>query len=304
VIDEIDAIAAVRNGFTHSSSIVAQLLVLMDGLESRGNVVVLATTSNPNKIDPALRRPGRFDKEVELNAPDEKDRVRLLEQLLTGVDHPLDIKNLASLTNGYVVADLSLLVRQTLLMSTDSIREPAALLESLSKMVVARSGGRFDSNLSWDSLGGLHRLKAKIQESIINPILRRAELTEYGMYPPRGVLLYGPPGCSKTSIVKVMASTTGFAFYGISSAEIFSPMLGESEETIRSIFRKARRSTPCFIFFDELDAIVSNRSISSSDTVQDRVLSTLLNEMDGITAARDVIVLVCGIIDVGFDEST
>jgi transitional endoplasmic reticulum ATPase len=297
LIDDIDTIAASRSESKGSSSIVAQLLVLMDGLDCRGNVLVIATTTNPNIIDPALRRPGRFDKEIEMTVPDEAGRARILKQLLNRVDHSLDIDHIASITNGYMIADLSLLIRDSLLMSVESNSklDSATLTQTLQRYngpSVTGHHGVTNTNVSWATVAGLHRLKQKIQESVVDPILRSARLADYGLKPPRGVLLYGPPGCSKTSIAKVMACTTGFSFHAISGADIYSSMVGESEETIRALFRKARQSSPSFIFLDELDAIVSNRSTSSSDSVQDRVLSTLLNEMDGITTAKDVIVLV------------
>jgi SpoVK/Ycf46/Vps4 family AAA+-type ATPase len=148
------------------------------------------------------------------------------------------------------------------------------------------------SQVSWDSIAGIDVLKEKIQSMILSPIMNMEKLKRYGLQAPQGVLFYGPPGCSKTTIARAMASTTGFSFHSLTGAQIYSSALGESEAAIRTIFTRARQTSPSFLFFDELDALVSNRSNTSGDSVQDRVLSTLLNEMDGISSAQGVIVLV------------
>jgi transitional endoplasmic reticulum ATPase len=295
LINELDLIAPSRVESKGSSSVVAELLVLMDGLVDRGNVIVIATTSQLNSIDSALRRPGRFDREVEIVTPDILKRQMILKSNLPIV-HSVDIDHVASITNGFTLHDLENLVRDTLLISLSqncipSMPQILTAMKEANGPSISRSTKQIPK-MSWDSIAGLDTVKERIQTMVLKPILHAEKLRLFGLPAPQGILFYGPPGCSKTTIAKAMASTSGFSFHALNSAQIYSSAVGASESKIREVFKVARQTSPSFLFFDELDALVSNRSNTTGDSVQDRVLSTLLNEMDGITTNHGVVVLV------------
>ncbi|CAG8461521.1 11874_t:CDS:10, partial [Ambispora gerdemannii] len=317
-IDEVDALTPHRTeSQPHESRVVAQLLMLMDGMESRGRLVVIAATNRPNAIDPALRRPGRFDREVAIDVPTEEARFKILGVQTQNMKLANDVNllKLASLTNGYVGADLAALCREAAMSAihrhtTASVRNPLINLTPITifdfKTALSRVGPSMQRGFhvdvektSWENVGGLEDVKKKLKQAIEWPIKHRKTFERLGLKPPRGVLLYGPSGCSKTTLVKVMASTSGATFLSINGAQLYSSYLGDSEKNIRVTFQRARLTAPSIVFFDEIDAIVGKRTMGEShagaggngDSVQERVLSMLLNEMDGIESATSVLVV-------------
>ncbi|KAJ3040816.1 hypothetical protein HDV00_010431 [Rhizophlyctis rosea] len=315
-IDELDALTPHRsNAQQHESRVVAQLLTLMDGISSRGRLIVIGATNRPNAIDPALRRPGRFDREVSIDVPSEEARLAILKGILKDmpVDPEVDIAKLAKETNGYVGADLAAMCRETALHAVQNWRggesnpkiPPSSFAHALhtTSASTLRTTCISVDRVTWSDIGGLDDVKQKLQQAVEWPIIYRDTFKRLGLASPRGVLLYGPPGCSKTTLVKVIASTSGASFHSVNGAALYSPFVGDSEREIRTTFARARASAPSIIFFDEVDAIVGKRSLEKSsggggggggrggDSVQERVLSALLNEMDGIEAARGVLVV-------------
>ncbi|CAG8557304.1 28413_t:CDS:10 [Dentiscutata erythropus] len=308
-IDELDALASRRTETQfHESRVIAQLLTLMDGMESRGRLVVIAATNRPNAIDPALRRPGRFDREIAVDVPSEQSRLEILKsqtfKMPLGDD--IDLNQLASVTNGYVGADLASLCREAAMNAVHrqvalEKNEPVNLVPKITMDDFAGAMLRIIPSLrrgyhvnvgkiNWDDIGGLEDVKKAVEW----PIKYRHTFERLGLKPPNGILLYGPPGCSKTTLAKVIASTSGATFLSINGAQLYSPYVGDSEQIIRTTFQRARSTSPSIIFFDEIDAIVGKRSLGSSgnnDSVQERVLSMLLNEMDGIEVAASVLVV-------------
>ncbi|KAI8827196.1 P-loop containing nucleoside triphosphate hydrolase protein [Fimicolochytrium jonesii] len=309
-IDEIDALTPRRESTrSQENRVVAQLLTLMDGMSSRGSLIVIGATNLPNSIDPALRRPGRFDREVAIDVPSEEARFTILTNLTRDMplDADVDFRKLAAATNGYVGADLSALCREA---AMEAVRQSSAshltaVPYSAFVKALALMGGPSTQRgtsvslekLTWDDVGGLEPVKQKLRQSVEWPLMYRDTFRKLGLKPPKGVLLYGPPGCSKTTLVKIIAATSGATFLSLNGAALYSPYVGDSEQEIRTIFHRARAGAPSVVFFDEIDAIVGKRSLSSSssntksDSVQDRVLSALLNEMDGVEAAKDVLVV-------------
>ncbi|CAG8516485.1 3904_t:CDS:10, partial [Ambispora leptoticha] len=315
-IDEVDALTPHRTeSQSHESRVVAQLLTLMDGMESRGRLVIIAATNRPNAIDPALRRPGRFDREVAIDVPTEETRLKILRVQTQNMKlaNDVDLLKLASLTNGYVGADLAALCREAAMSAIHRHNIARNTLVNLTPITMLdfktalscvgpsmQRGFHVDvEKTNWENVGGLEDVKKKLQQAIEWPIKHRKTFERLGLKPPRGILLYGPPGCSKTTLVKVMASTSGATFFSINGAQLYSSYLGDSEKNIRIIFQRARSTAPSIIFFDEIDAIVGKRSMGEShegadgngDSVQERVLSMLLNEMDGIELATSVLVV-------------
>lgn len=315
-IDEIDAIAPKRSE-VHGEvekRIVAQLLTLMDGLESRGNVIVVGATNREEGLDPALRRPGRFDRELIIGVPDKAGRKEILEihtrnmPLSKGVD----LSEIAAVTYGFVGADLSALVKEAAfgvlrrtLPKIDLEKEdiPEEVLE---KLVVRKSDFMEalrhiepsamrevfveSPSITWGDVGGLEDTKRELIKAIETPISNPEKLKHFGIKPSKGLLLYGPPGCGKTLLAKAVAGSSDANFISVRGPEIFSMWVGESEKAIRNIFKKARQVNPCIIFFDEIDAIATIRGEDSS-RVSDRVLNQLLTEMDGIEELENVIVV-------------
>ncbi|KAJ3403574.1 spermatogenesis-associated protein 5-like protein 1 [Chytriomyces hyalinus] len=314
-IDEIDSIAPNRNNASQSESrMVATLLTLMDGMKARSNrLIVIGATNRPNAIDAALRRPGRFDREIAIDAPNESSRLAILKDLAVAskgtnnvntlpLAKDVNFEALAISTNGYVGADLAALWREAWVHCLENERACLSNQDftyALANTTPSTTRGHAVSvphGLTWESVGGLEDVKLKLKQSVEWPITRRAVFQRLGLKPPRGILLYGPPGCSKTTLVRVIASTSNATFLSINGASLYSPFVGDSEQSVRSLFQRARLSSPSVIFLDEIDAIVGSRDLSGGgggarDSTQESVLSSLLNEMDGIEGAKDVLVV-------------
>ncbi|KAJ2852400.1 hypothetical protein IWW36_000287 [Coemansia brasiliensis] len=309
-IDEIDSIAPKRQQGTQtnqaSARLVAQLLTLMDGLESRGRLVVIGATNMPNVLDPALRRPGRFDREIHIDVPNQIQRRKILafytRKMTTNM---LDLDILAEQTNGFVGADIAALCREAASNAISnrllSKQSKAAVdyndFKAAMKKVVPstkRGLGIDVAQTQWSDVGGLEEVKLKLKQCVEWPLTRANTMKRLGIRVPRGILLFGPPGCSKTTLIKVIATQNKATFLSVSGASLYSPFVGDAERTLRELFRKARAARPSVIFFDEIEAMVGKRAMGGSgnaDSVQERILSTLLNEMDGVEAADDVLVV-------------
>ncbi len=317
-IDEMDSIAPKRDEVTGEveKRVVSQLLTLMDGMKSRGKVVVIAATNRPDSIDPALRRPGRFDREIEIGIPDEEGRRDILSIHTRGmpIDDKVDLGEISRITHGFVGADLEVLSKEAAMRSLrrilpeidlDQERVPPEILQ---KIMV--TGGDFRDalkevrpsalrevlvqipNITWDDVGGLEGLKAELQESIEWPLKHREAFEHAGVRAPRGILLHGPPGTGKTLIAKAVAKMTESNFIGIKGPELLSKWVGESEKGVREIFRKARQAAPCIIFFDEIDAMIPRRGGPGSGShVTENVVSQILTEIDGLEELQDVLVI-------------
>lgn len=289
---------------------VAQLLSWMDGIQTRERVIVVGATQRPNTIDPALRRPGRFDREVAVDLPSFEERERFLASWSTLYDTSVNWKEFAEETHGYTLADLQACIRESLLMANkrrDSSSSDGQLEIGWNeiRMALARIGPSFRRDISikvtptsWEDIGGLESVKQILREILEWPLMYQEQFSRLGLTMPRGVLLYGPPGCSKTTLVKAIATNSRANFLSLHGAAIYSSYVGEAEQTVREIFRKARMSSPSVVFFDEIDAIVGRRAIgesssgaTSSSTVHERILASLLNEMDGIEVAEGVLVV-------------
>ncbi|KAG7194366.1 AAA+-type ATPase [Scheffersomyces spartinae] len=313
-MDEIDSLVPNRNsddsGETESR-VVATLLTMMDGMGDSGRIVVIGATNRPNSIDPALRRPGRFDQEVEIGIPDVDARCDILKKQL-GKMNPLktelneqDIEIIASKTHGYVGADLTALCREAVMIAINkglkSQIPQSDIKVQLNNMEEALSEIRPSAmrdiflempKVYWSDIGGQEQLKRKLVEVIQLPLEAKDAFARLGIKAPRGVLLYGPPGCSKTLTAKALATESGLNFLAVKGPEILNKYVGESEKTIREIFRKAKAASPSIIFFDEIDAISSSRdSGESTSSAAQNVLTTLLNELDGVEELNGVIVV-------------
>jgi SpoVK/Ycf46/Vps4 family AAA+-type ATPase len=317
-IDELDAIAPKRedSGGEVERRVVSQLLTMMDGLQSRGKVVVIGATNRPNSIDPALRRPGRFDREVELRAPDKKGRLQILKIHTRGMpltrDVNLDV--LAGVTHGFVGADISALAKEAamvvlrrVLPKLDLKEEEEIPEETLKELkvydkdfkealkVVRPSAMREvlveTPNIGWEDVGGLEDIKQELREAIEWPLKHPESFTNLGIKPPKGLLLYGPPGCGKTLLAKAVAKESEANFIQIKGPSLLSMWVGKSEEGVRKVFERARQVSPCMIFFDELDSLAGKRGLETGTKVTERVLNQLLSEMDGIEDLSNVIVI-------------
>ena len=316
-IDEIDAIAPKRGEVVGEveKRVVSQLLTLMDGLRGRGQVIVIGATNRPEDLDPALRRPGRFDREIEITVPNKKARLEILKVHTRGVRLSSDVslEKLAEITHGYTGADLAALVREAgmsalrkILPKLDLKRkhlDPKILEELMMTMndfnnalkEVRPSGLREVAieipHVRWSDIGGLEHIKKRLQEMVEWP-LRYGDLFDYaGIEPPKGILLYGPPGTGKTMLAKAVATESEANFIAVRGPEVLSKWVGESEKRVREVFRKARTYAPCVVFFDEIDAIAPRRGLDIGSRVTERIVSTLLAEMDGIAALKDVVVI-------------
>ncbi len=317
-LDEIDAIAPRREQVAGEveKRVVAQLLALMDGLNQRQNVIVIGATNLPNALDPALRRPGRFDREIAIPIPDRRGRLDILEIHSRGMplQPDVDMTRLAEITHGFVGADLEALCREAAMIC---LRDILADLDfSLAKIPCQRLAGlevRMDHflaalrevepsairevfvevpNVRWSDVGGLARLKQRLVEAVEWPLRYAPLFAQAGVRPPKGILLCGPPGCGKTLLAKAIANESQVNFISVKGPALLSKYVGESERQVRDVFRKARQAAPCIIFFDELDAVMPARGGASSDTpVSDRVLSQFLAELDGIEDLKGVLVL-------------
>ena len=317
-IDEIDSIAPKRDEVSGEveKRIVSQLLTLMDGIKSRGKVVVIAATNRPDSIDPALRRPGRFDREIEIGIPDDEGRFDILSIHTRGmpIEEKVDLKHISKITHGFVGADLEVLSKEAAMRSlrrilpeidldeekvsseilqkiqitnedfTDALKEvrPSALREVQIQI----------PNVSWDDVGGLNQLKEELQESIEWPIKYKEAYEYVNVETPKGILLHGPPGTGKTLIAKALAKMTDSNFISIKGPELLSKWVGESEKGIREIFRKARQAAPCIIFLDEVDALVPRRGSGGSEShVTENVVSQILTEIDGLEELHNVLII-------------
>jgi len=317
-IDEMDAIAPKREEVTGEVErrVVAQLLSLMDGMGTRGNIIVIGATNRPNAIDPALRRPGRFDREIEIGVPDKQGRYEI-HQIHTRnmpLAEDVDLKRLSDITHGYTGADISSLSREAAMkalrryMPEINLEEERVPPEILDKMVVKEddflSAYREITptamrevyvevpSVHWRDVGGLEELKNELIESVEWPLKKPEVFKKMGITPPRGILLYGPPGCGKTLLARAVATEGEANFISVKGPEIFSKWVGESEKAIREIFRKGRTAAPAIIFFDELDSIVPRRGLGYSDSgASERVISQLLTELDGIESLQNVVVI-------------
>ena len=317
-IDEIDSIAPKREEVSGDveKRVVSQLLTLMDGIQSRGKLVVIGATNRPNAIDPALRRPGRFDREIDIGIPDEQGRLDILLIHTRGMPltEDVDLESIAKVTHGFVGADLEALSKEAAMRSLRKIlpeinlEEPKIPAEMLNKIKITRQD--FDEalrdvqpsamrevlvqrpNVGWEDIGGLQQVKEELAEAIEWPLKHAHLFAEASVEPPKGILLYGPPGTGKTMIAKAVAATSEANFISIKGPELISKWVGESEKGVREVFRKARQAAPCVIFFDELDAIAPRRGGSEGDShVTERVISQMLTELDGLEDLKGVVVI-------------
>lgn len=317
-IDEIDSIAPKREEVSGDveKRIVSQLLTLMDGLKSRGKLVVIGATNRPNAIDPALRRPGRFDREIEIGIPDERGRLEILQIHTRGMPltEDVNLESIARITHGFVGADLEALSKEAAMRSLRRIlpeinlEQPKIPAEILNKIKVVKQD--FDDalrdvqpsamrevlvqrpNVKWEDIGGLQEVKEELAEAIEWPLKHADLFTQADVRPPKGILLYGPPGTGKTMIAKAVAGTSEANFISIKGPELISKWVGESEKGVREVFRKARQAAPCVVFFDEIDAIAPRRGGSEGDShVTERVISQMLTELDGLEDLKGVVVI-------------
>jgi transitional endoplasmic reticulum ATPase len=316
-IDEIDSIAPKRGEVTGEVErrVVAQLLALMDGLDARGNVVVIGATNRPNSIDEALRRPGRFDREIEIGVPNKEGRLEILQIHTRGMplEKGVDLQSLANRTHGFVGADLQALCKESAMRALRrvlpeiNLDEPVVPPEILDKIVITQDdfihalAGIEPSalrevfvstpNETWDDVGGLDDAKQALQEAVEWP-LRFPNIYKYMQAKaPKGILLYGVPGTGKTLLAKALAHESQANFISVKGPEFLSKWVGESEKAVRETFRKARQAAPCIIFMDEIDAIVPTRGKGESSQVTERMVSQLLTEMDGLEGLKDVILV-------------
>ncbi|PIU59706.1 AAA family ATPase [Candidatus Bathyarchaeota archaeon CG07_land_8_20_14_0_80_47_9] len=317
-IDELDAIAPKREEVTGEVErrVVAQLLALMDGLSGRGNVIVIGATNRPSALDPALRRPGRFDREIEIGVPDKKGRHEVLQIHTRGMPlaEGVDLKKLAEMTHGYTGADLSSLGRETAMkalrrylpqINLEEERIPPSVLEKMEVNMedflnaykeitptAMREVYIEIPTVHWIDIGGLDEVKQDLKEAVEWPIKNPEIFVRLGIKPPKGILLYGPPGCGKTLLARAIATESEANFITIKGPEIFSKWVGESEKAIKEVFRKARMAAPAVIFFDEVDSLSPRRGLGFADSgVTERVISQLLTELDGIVTLEDIVVI-------------
>ena len=312
-IDEIDALAPKRDQSFGDleKRVVAQLLTLMDGLDDRGQVIIIGATNRPNALDPALRRPGRFDREIEIPVPDQQGRREILEihtqpmPLTKGVD----LEDMARRTHGFVGADLAALCREAALQALRRVlkKTPVTQLDSGSiKVGLPDFAAAFREvepsalretvisvpNVKWEEVGGLSAVKSRLIEAVEWPLRYGHLFAQAGLRPSRGILLVGPPGCGKTLLAKALATESQANFVAMKGADLHSKYVGESEQRLRDIFRKARQAAPCILFFDELDAFLPARGMMGLDAaVSERILAQFLVEMDGIEELKGVLVL-------------
>ncbi|KFP72090.1 Spermatogenesis-associated protein 5-like 1, partial [Acanthisitta chloris] len=297
--DEIDSLCPKRGGSSNApeNRMVAQLLTLLDGVGSEGKMVVVAATNRPDALDPALRRPGRFDREVIIGTPTVTQR-RAILQLLTStmpISAEVDLAKLAEMTTGYVGADLTALCReaamQALFHSSLDSTETVINMEDFQEAFKKIQPSSFRSAVglteckpvTWEQIGGLEDVKLKLKQSIEWPMKFPQAFARMGLSHPKGILLYGPSGCAKTTLVKAVATSCHCSFLSVSGADLFSPYVGDSEKILSQVFRQARANTPAIIFLDEIDSILGSRShCRTGRGVSERVLSVLLNELDGV----------------------
>jgi SpoVK/Ycf46/Vps4 family AAA+-type ATPase len=317
-IDEVDAIAPKREEAVGEVErrVVAQLLAIMDGLKSRGKVIVIAATNRPNDIDPALRRPGRFDREIEIGVPDRLARLDILKIHTRNMplSKEVDLKKLADITHGFVGADVAALCKEAamnvLRRMVPDLRWkegeplPRELLERLivnmndfkSALKLVRPSLLREvlietPKIGWSDIGGLEEVKQQLKEAVEWPLKNPKAFSRLGVRPPKGILLIGPPGTGKTLLAKAVAKESEANFISVKGPEIISKWVGESEKAIREIFRRARQASPCVVFFDELDSIAPRRGLETGARVTEQVIAQMLTEMDGLEELTDVVVI-------------
>lgn len=317
-IDEIDAIASKREDIRGEVErrVVAQLLALMDGLKSRGKVVVIAATNVPNILDPALRRPGRFDREIEIGVPSKEGRLNILKIHTRNMplSKNVNLKELAAITHGFVGADLSSLAKEAAMIVLRRIFPDLKLQEEepipkdvLEKLRITQKDFREAlkvvrpsalrevlvevPNIKWSDIGGLEGVKQELIEAVEWPLKNPDAFKRLGVRPPKGILLYGAPGTGKTLIAKAVANESEANFISVKGPELLSKWVGESEKAVREIFKKARQTSPCIIFFDEIDSLAPRRGMGSDSHVSERVVNQMLTEIDGLEEMHDVIII-------------
>lgn len=317
-VDEIDSIAPKREEVTGEVErrVVSQLLSVMDGLEARGKVVVIAATNRPNALDPALRRPGRFDREIEIRVPDKRGRLEVLQIHTRNMplDKDVDQDGIAAVTHGFVGADLEYLCKEAAmkclrrLLPELNLQEEKVSSETLQKLIIEKND--FENaireimpsalrevyvepaDVRWDDIGGLETVKRELQEAVEWPMRFPEMYKQLGHKVPKGILLHGPSGTGKTLLAKAVATESEANFISVKGPELMSKWVGESEKGIRDIFRKARQAAPCVIFFDEVDSIAPVRgSEGIGHSSSERMMSQLLTEMDGMQEMHDVVVI-------------
>ena len=317
-IDELDAIAPKREEVTGEVErrVVAQLLALMDGLSGRGNVIVIGATNRPSALDPALRRPGRFDREIEIAVSDKNGRYEILQIHTRGMPlgDDVDLEKLSKISHGYTGADMAALCRETAMkalrrylpqINLEEERVPPSVLEKMEVRMedflnaykeitptAMREVYIEVPTVHWSDIGGLEEVKQDLSEAVEWPLKSPEIFKRLGIKPPKGILLYGPPGCGKTLLARAVATESEANFITIKGPEVFSKWVGESEKAIREVFRKARMAAPTVIFFDEIDSLLPRRGLGFADSgVTQRVISQLLTEMDGIVTLEDIVVI-------------
>ncbi len=316
-IDEIDSIAPKRSEVQGEEErrIVAQLLSLMDGLNARGKVVVIGATNRPNSIDEALRRPGRFDREIEIGVPDRHGRLEILQIHTRGMplDKDVDLGLIADKTHGYVGADLAALCREAAMAALRrvlpevNVEDETIPTEVLNRICVTKDDftdamkGLQPStmrevliekpNVKWEDIGALADAKQELKEAVEWPLKYGKVFAHMNAKPPKGILLYGPPGTGKTMLAKAVATESEANFISVKGPEFLNKWVGESEKAVRETFRKARQASPCVIFMDELDSVVPVRGTGGDSNVTERVVSQMLTEMDGLEPMNDVVVI-------------
>jgi transitional endoplasmic reticulum ATPase len=317
-IDEIDSIAPKREEVSGEVErrIVAQLLSLMDGMKSRGKVVVIAATNRVDAIDPALRRPGRFDREIEIGVPNRDGRLEVLQIHTRGMplDKDVNLQKLADISHGFVGADLQALAKEAAMRAlrrvlpdmnlssesipVDTLRKIIVRMQDFTDVIKETEPSAMREvfvevpDIKWEDIGGLSTIKQELQEAVEWPLKYLGVFTYADATPPKGILLYGPPGTGKTLMAKAAANESEANFISIKGPELLSKWVGESEKGVREIFRKARQAAPCIIFFDELDAIAPTRGGDHGDShVTERVISQFLTEMDGLEILTNVVVI-------------
>ncbi|MFW5898807.1 MAG: CDC48 family AAA ATPase, partial [Candidatus Saliniplasma sp.] len=315
-IDELDSIAPKRDEVKGEVErrVVAQLLTLMDGLTNRGETIVIAATNRVDAIDPALRRPGRFDREIDIGLPDREGRKEILQIHTRGmpISDDVDLTQLAEMTHGFAGADLESLAKEAAMRALRRYLPEIDLDQPIRGEILEKMEVRKEDFLtairdiepsslreilveipkvSWDDVGGLEEIKEQLEDSVDRPISNPDSFIEKGISPPKGILLYGPPGTGKTLIAKAVANESNANFISIKGPEILSKWVGDSEKAIREVFKKAKQAAPTVVFLDELDAIAGERGNSGRDGVIDRVVNQLLTSLDGIEATTNIIVL-------------
>ncbi len=317
-IDEIDAIAPKREETMGEVErrVVSQILTVMDGMKSRGKVIVIGATNRVNSLDPALRRPGRFDREIAINVPDKKGRLSILKIHTRGMPLAKDVNlvEIAAVTHGFVGADLEALAKEAAMnvlrkhLPSLKIDEDEPIPQEILEKMIIKRDDFLESlkivrpsamrevlvetpNITWEEIGGLDKLKQELKEIIEWPMKYPQSFERMGIRPIKGILLYGPPGTGKTLLAKAVAKESEANFIQVKGPSLLSMWVGKSEEGMRKIFERARQVAPCIIFFDEIDALAGRRGIETGTKVTERVLNQMLAEMDGLENLTDVIVV-------------